>query len=154
MNNLSLVDVGLESMIPEQIKMKRFEPAFSSLIIENDRDLIYLSETARSKMLSYYDREVARDPLSLENHFRRIALYAKQNDSEGVYSAVLDLFSAVQMNNPVEMEAGLASAKNTLLEQDYLSLLTAVAAKDLSGLRLPEKAILAKGFNTGLPLVK
>lgn len=153
MSGLALTHMEIEEPLPEQIKMKRFEPAFSSLNID-DNDLVNLSRTARIKMLSYYDRVIARQPSDLEMHFRRITLYVKQEDTSGAYSAVLDLFFAVNMHQPVQMGSALAIAKEALKEQDYLALKEVITTGDPSELALPEKSVLAKGFKTGFPLVK
>lgn len=153
MSGISLTYMEIEEPLPEEIKMKRFEPAFSSLMID-ESDLIDLPRTARMKMLSYYDRSVARQPSDLETHFRRITLYVEQEDEAGVYSAILDLFFAVNMKQIEHMESGLAIAKESLKKQDYLALKETIATGHWSELALPEKSVLAKGFKTGLPLVE
>jgi hypothetical protein len=142
-----------DDLIAIQLEKDYFEPAFLSLMIEDNDDLVSLPEAARLKMLSHYDREVARTPVDLACHINRISLYAKQHDEAGLYSAILDLFYVVRTRNSEQMNIGLALAKPVLEEQDYMVLLGAIVKGDTASLPLPKKAILAKGFSMGLPLI-
>jgi len=133
----------------EPIELAFFMPEQSNL---SDIDRYVDVQTAAE----HFAHRIARSPLDLRNHIQRIYLYIKSKNSAGIYSALLDLFTALQDNGQALRERMLKSAESLLSpsQLEALSLTIESGLTTSEEMPLAEMSILAKGFHTGIRLVE
>jgi len=74
-------------LAPEQL-----EPVFLS-----NKILAGLSKSkSAEKIIDFMAQQIVRNPTDLQLHLNRIHFYSQQNNHEGVYGALLDLYSVLK----------------------------------------------------------
>jgi len=80
-------NTGLNELAPELL-----EPVFLS-----NKILASLSKSkSAEKIIDFMAQQIVRNPTDLQLHLNRIHFYSQQNNHEGVYGALLDLYSVLK----------------------------------------------------------
>ncbi len=124
-------------------------------LVAGNPDLFLTVDVEEQALGSYLDHAITRDPLDLRAHTQRIYLYLADNDREGVYAALLDLFislgdkgQSLRKHLLRRCKRILDLAQYRLFEAHMVSGLYSITPIPYTG-----RSLLHGGLESALPLI-